>query len=295
MKIVRSVLLMGILLTGLSAPAAAQSTRGISPRTLVSNLFKQHKRKSPFFQTRSRALLDKYFQRQLASRIWQEARASRGDVGKLDADPLYNAQDIEIRDFALQERIVGTTSAEVTATFRNFGEQHKVLFRLVPERMGWKIADIGYDDGSSLLGWLGFDGASNEGTQPVKVYLIALDDNGRNGKKIGCGDSLVPVARNIRQTAAPLTAALNELLSMPAEANGTPKLENFWKGRNLKLKSASIVNNTATIRISGEVFVAGICDMPRIESQIEETARQFPNVKRVRVFLGNQTLRNAIR
>jgi hypothetical protein len=43
------------------------------------------------------------------------------------------------------------------------------------------------------------------------------------------------------------------------------------------------------------VFVAGACDQPRIVEQIEATARQFPTVKRVRVFLGKQTLAAAIR
>src|SRR5688572_21873658 len=108
MIIIRSFLFIAVVFTGLTAPAASQTQR-ISPRTLVSNLYKQHKRQSPFFQTRSRALLDKYFERQLANRIWQEARASRGEVGKLNADPLYNAQDTQIRNFAPQERMEGTT------------------------------------------------------------------------------------------------------------------------------------------------------------------------------------------
>ena len=277
------------------ASVAAQTWRPnlrVSPRTVVSNLYKASQRQNPFFQTRNRALVDKYFDRTLANLIWQDARSANGEVGALDFDPLYNAQDMEIKNFALRERMVGTNAAEVTASFRNFGKPYRIVFKLVPERTGWKISDIVYDDRTTLSGILA---AAVEPTQSVKVYLVALDDNGRRGKKIGCGDSVVPVTRVIKQTTAPLTAALNELLSIPPAANENPKLENFWKGRNLKLTSVSIANGTATIRISGEVFVAGICDMPRIESQIEETARQFPTVKRVRVFLGSQTLRNALR
>jgi spore germination protein GerM len=112
---------------------------------------------------------------------------------------------------------------------------------------------------------------------------------------MGCGDSLVAIPRSINKTKAPLTAALRELLSTPPQTDGPPKLENFWKGRNLKLQSVSISNQTATIRISGEVFVAGVCDQPRIESQIEETARQFSTVKKVKVFIGRRTLAQAIR
>jgi spore germination protein GerM len=131
--------------------------------------------------------------------------------------------------------------------------------------------------------------------QQIKVYLVAVGDNGQAGKKIGCEDSLVPVTRTIRKTAAPLKAALEELLSTPHEPGENPKLQNFWKGRNLRVRSVSIRRSTATIHISGEVFVAGVCDKPRIESQIEETARQFPTVKRVKVFIGKRTLADAIR
>lgn len=129
----------------------------------------------------------------------------------------------------------------------------------------------------------------------VRVYLVALNDNGKTGKKIGCDDSLVPVTRTIKASASPLRAALQELLSAPPETGDNPKLQNFWKGRNLKVRSASIQNHTATIHISGDVYVAGVCDEPRIESQIEETARQFPNVKKVKVFIGKHTLADAIR
>jgi len=131
--------------------------------------------------------------------------------------------------------------------------------------------------------------------QTIKVFLVAVGDDGKTGKKIGCGDSLVPVTRTIKRTTAPLMTALRELLLTPQHSDDTPSLENFWKGRNLRVSSVSIRNHTATIRISGEVFVAGVCDEPRIQSQIEETARQFPKVKKVRVFIGRRTLAEAIR
>jgi spore germination protein GerM len=169
------------------------------------------------------------------------------------------------------------------------------MFQLAAGRAGWKIADITYDDGATLLGILQRDRGSRDNDQSIKVYLVALDDDGRTGKKIGCGDSLIAVAHTIKKTPAPLTAAIRELLATPPESEGTPKLQNFWKGRNLRVKSVAVRNGTATIQLLGEVFVAGVCDIPRIQSQIEETARQFPTVKRVKVFIGKQTLADAIR
>jgi spore germination protein GerM len=129
----------------------------------------------------------------------------------------------------------------------------------------------------------------------VKVYLVAVGDEGKMGKKIGCGDSLVPVTRSIKSTGAPLKAALQELLRLPREYPADSRLNNFWVGKNLRVRSVSIRRGTATIHIIGEgPFVAGICDEPRIISQIEATARQFPTVRRVRVYVNGQTLRYAI-
>ena len=56
-------------------------------------------------------------------------------------------------------------------------------------------------------------------TRKVKVYLVALDDKGKKGKKIGCDDSLVAVTRTIKATASPLKAALEELLVAEAREN----------------------------------------------------------------------------
>lgn len=299
MKTVKLISLVAVILAGLNVSAAAQSVaksiKPISPRAVVASLYKQHKKRSPFFQTKSRALLDKYFARQLANLIWQDARSSGNEVGALDGDPLFNAQDMEIKDFSVHEGIVGSQRAEVSVSYTNFGEHHQILFQLVPVGDTWKIADIKYDDGSTLVQILKSDKDSAKQSQSIKIYLVALDDNGKTGKKIGCGDSLVPVTHTIEKTAAPLTAAIRELLATPQHPEESSKLENFWKGNNLKVKTASIRNHTATIHISGEVFVAGVCDEPRIKSQIEATAKQFPAVKYVKVFIGNRPLAEAIR
>lgn len=129
----------------------------------------------------------------------------------------------------------------------------------------------------------------------IKIYLIANDDNGKLGKKIGCDDSLVPVTKTIKNTATPLKSAIEELLIIPQDYDKNPDLHNYWKGDNLKVASAVIKNGVATIKITGELSVAGICDEPRIKSQIEETAKQFSEVKTVKVFVNGVTLAKAVR
>jgi sporulation and spore germination protein len=130
-------------------------------------------------------------------------------------------------------------------------------------------------------------------TRQVKVYLVALDDKGKRGRRIGCDDSLVPVKRNVAATGAPLKTAVEELLSIPREYEGN--LGNYWAGEDLRVQSAVISRGVATIRIRGTLPVAGVCDEPRIEEQIKATARQFPSVRSVRVFLNGQRLSDAIR
>lgn len=129
----------------------------------------------------------------------------------------------------------------------------------------------------------------------VKVYLVALEDDGRSGQKIGCGDSLVAVTRRVRARRPTLKMAIQELLLVPHEYDA--RLKNFWRGRNLRVRSASVGRGgVATIHIAGAgPQVAGVCDHPRIESQIEETAKQFPEVRRVRVFVNGRTLASVIR
>ena len=296
-KLVSIVVVM--LAASAFSTAAAQGfkpIKGITPRGLVVDLYRQHKQRSPFFQTRSRALLDKYFARELADLLWQDAHSSGDEVGALDGDPLFNAQDMEIKKFSVHEGTGGPRMVVVPVTFENLGKPHEIKFRVFSYGgSGWRIANIEYDDGASLLEILKRDRSAPHKNQMIRIYLVAVGDDGKTGKKIGCGDSLVAVNRLITRTATPLAAAVAELLLTPQHSGGSPSLENFWKGRNLKVTSVSLVNGTATIRLSGEVFVAGVCDEPRIQSQIEATARQFPKVRRVRVFIGKRTLADAIR
>jgi hypothetical protein len=129
----------------------------------------------------------------------------------------------------------------------------------------------------------------------VRVYLVALGDGGRAGRRIGCGDSLVPVARTVNAVGgATLRAALEELLAVPHEYDG--RLRNFWRGDNLRLSGVSLRNGLATIRITGKgPYIAGVCDAPRITEQIRATARQFPTVRRVAVLVNGRPLARALR
>ena len=143
-----------ILGSGVSSTRASRVTKKTSPDAVVANLYKQHKKRSPFFQTRSRALLDEFFDKNLASLIWKDAVTSKGEVGALGADPLYNAQDTDIKNFVIHKPEYRDGKAEVAVSFANFGEKQRIVFELVSQKTGWKIANIKYGEGSDLLGML---------------------------------------------------------------------------------------------------------------------------------------------
>ena len=128
------------------------------------------------------------------------------------------------------------------------------------------------------------------GAQEVKLFLIAIDDVGRSGKKIGCGDSVLAVTRQIQRTRAPLRAALEELLRMPERYGSDPELYNALHRSELRLESVSVRRGLARINFAGQLVTRGVCDSPRVQAQIEETALQFPIVKNVQVFINGTAL-----
>ena len=130
----------------------AQAT---TPDALVADLYKQHDaKKSPFFQTKNRVLVDKYFTKTLADLIWKDATSSKNEVGAIDGDPLYNAQDTEIKNFAVGKGEVKGDTASVPVTFTNFGKKETVTFALKQVGAAWKIDDIKYGNTDSLMKWL---------------------------------------------------------------------------------------------------------------------------------------------
>lgn len=141
------IVLLITLLLALSSVGYAQP--GIMPDAIVKDLYAAHKAESgPFFQTKSRALVDKYFTKEFADLIWKDAVAAQGEVGAIGFDPLYNAQDTEITGFKIGKPIYGEGNldvADVPVTFKNMGQDETILFRLERNSQKiWRIGDIHY-------------------------------------------------------------------------------------------------------------------------------------------------------
>lgn len=132
--------------TGISAAAPG-------PDEIVANLYKADTAGSgPFFQTKNRAIVDQYFQKDLANLIWKDALSAKGDIGALDYNPLYASQDPQITDFKILKSVrTADDKASVKVTFKDSGKKASVTFLFAQDKAGvWKISDITYPDGSSL-------------------------------------------------------------------------------------------------------------------------------------------------
>ncbi len=135
--------------TPLSASAESQTA---AAEALVADLYKQHNaKKSPFFQTKNRALVDKYFTKSTADLIWKDATSSKGEVGALDGDPLYAAQDMQIKNFSIGKADVKGKNATVAVNFTNYGQKNTIKFQLKMVSGSWKIDDIIWPEGTSMV------------------------------------------------------------------------------------------------------------------------------------------------
>ncbi len=124
----------------------------------------------------------------------------------------------------------------------------------------------------------------------IKIFLVAPGDNGKSGLLIGCGDSVVSVLKEISPTKAPLKASIEELLKIKDFNYGESGFVNSLYQSNLTFVNANIVDAKATIKLSGNLVVAGVCDIPRVKAQLEQTALQFSTVKSVEFYINSQKL-----
>jgi hypothetical protein len=128
----------------------------------------------------------------------------------------------------------------------------------------------------------------------VDVFLIALEDGGVSGPAVGCGDSIVPVQMVVPRTEGILRAALEKLLSMRDQYFGESGLYNAMYQSNLRVDAVRIEDGKATIELSGSLLLGGVCDSPRVQAQLEQTALQFSTVTSVAVFINGVPIEEAL-
>ena len=124
----------------------------IPPDALVRDLYRTHtKNSSAIVQGKNRIILDKYFEKRLADFIWKDAITHQDEVGVIDFDLFYNAQDIRVSNMVIKPAKINGNRATVAVTFDNYKRKNKLTYLLVKENSVWKITDINYGKGETLL------------------------------------------------------------------------------------------------------------------------------------------------
>jgi hypothetical protein len=152
------IILLSLIVLALGSVCLAQTKTKTKTKTnaaatadaVVKNLYAAKGAASPFFQKKSRALVDKYFTRNLADIIWKDATSAGDGVGALNFNPLFYAQDDEITDFVIGR---ADENGMVKVKFKNFGKPEEITFSLTKENTSskvWKIDSIVYSDAEDL-------------------------------------------------------------------------------------------------------------------------------------------------
>ncbi len=99
------------------------------------------------------ATIRRYFTPGLASLILddQAAASKRGEPPTLDGDAFVGHQEWDITGLAVDVQEIGN-KATATVSFTNFGKSEKVTLELLKVGAAWRIADIRWDDASTLRG-----------------------------------------------------------------------------------------------------------------------------------------------
>ena len=131
--------------------------------------------------------------------------------------------------------------------------------------------------------------------EQAKIYMIAVGDDGQSGEAIGCGDSLIPVTREIPEglsTQGKIAELLQLLFSLDDPDYGESGLSNTVAASTLSVDGVAIQGSIAAIYLSGTAVAGGVCDEPRVEGQIAAIARQFVGLNAIIILNGGPLFNN---
>jgi hypothetical protein len=85
------------------------------------------------------------FTTRVCALLERDRREAGGEVPRLDGDPLYAAQEMQITDLTFKLLAVVGEHAEVQVTFRNFGVPKELVVTLLGSKGAeWRIDEITY-------------------------------------------------------------------------------------------------------------------------------------------------------
>jgi hypothetical protein len=108
-----------------------------------------------------------------------------------------------------------------------------------------------------------------------RMFLIALEDGGKSGPAVGCGDSLVAVDLPVND----LKLAVRQLLDNHDRLYGQSGLYNALYQSDLQVNRITRTNDGISADLSGKLVLGGTCDNPRVKAQLESTLSQSAEIK----------------
>jgi hypothetical protein len=130
----------------------------------------------------------------------------------------------------------------------------------------------------------------NNTTKSLTLYYIAINDDGKIGEKIGCGDSAVAIKTADVKTDDVVKSTFTTLLSNHDQFYGTSGLANTLYNSNLTFVSSSKSGDTVTVNLSGNFSLGGVCDIPRVQTQLELAAKTAAGVGKAEIFVNSKPL-----
>jgi hypothetical protein len=148
-----SLITLIVVLASLVSHAAQRVRPTTSPDSVIRELYRVHNNgKGGVFEAKGKKYIYNFFDQNLADLIWKDiTETPEGEVGNLDFDPLYNAQDTGITNFAIGKPLTEGDRSTVLVSFRNFGQRTRVKFEMHHGKQGWRIKNVIYGDDSDLV------------------------------------------------------------------------------------------------------------------------------------------------
>ena len=148
-----SLVALLVILVSLSSHATTRARPAKSADSVVRELYRVHNDgRGGVFEAKGKKYIYRFFDQKLADLIWKDiTQTPEGDVGNLDFDPLFNAQDTRITNFQISRAVVEGDESTVVVNFRNFGQRTRIKFEMHNGKDGWRIKNIIYGEKSDLV------------------------------------------------------------------------------------------------------------------------------------------------
>lgn len=124
----------------------------------------------------------------------------------------------------------------------------------------------------------------------ANMYYVKLDDAGKEGKMIGCNDSLVSASSVLDTLFTSWDEVLTYVYTLQLWAKAQPDGTMTTLTPALQVEKVLVKGSNAAIALSGSLEIGWACDAPRIKEQLTAVATQFDQIKQVVITINGTPL-----